>query len=85
MIVEERIETGIELPEIGYAPLEYELIRDERSGSWGLRCTMPGTVEHAVAEDITTDRREARRILLLMAEGTVTPITFFDVLYDLLP
>ena len=85
MTVEERIENGVELPEIGYSPLEYELIKDERSGSWGLRCTMRATGESAAAEDVTTDRGEARRILLLMAEGTVTPVSFFEVLYDLMP
>ena len=85
MIVEERIENSVKLPETGYATLEYDLLKAENGLSWGLRCRMPMTGEEACAEDVTTDGNEARRIFLLMANGTVTPVTFFDVIYDLLP
>ena len=72
------------LPITGNATGRYTLER-RRDGAWGISVTILETGERAFAEDVTRDGDLAARIWRLMTEGRVTPVAFFDVLYDQLP
>ena len=81
----ERITATEEIPEYGYTILEYELLEPEGASGWGLRCRMPVSGEEVMAADVAENREDALRIMRCMAAGTVTPVSFYDILYDLLP
>ena len=85
MKIVDRITIGVELPGHGYTFLRYELIAPGKGKGWGLCCTLDSTGETAAAIDVTNDQAEAKRLLRMMSEGTVTPVSFYDILYDLLP
>jgi len=85
MKIVDRIKVEIELPGHGYTVLKYELIASEEGERWGLSCSLEATGESAAAEDVRSVRSEAEDIMKRMAAGTVTPVSFYDILYDLLP
>ena len=85
MKIVDRVIAEVELPEHGYTFLEYELIAPEEEKGWGISCYLAASGERATAEDVTSVRSEAERIIRIMAVGTVTPVSFYDILYDMLP
>ncbi len=85
MKIVQQLKREIKLPEIGYSMLEYELLQPEDETGWGLRCRIAALGEEVTVAGVAVSRLDAERYLTLLADGLVTPITFLDVLYDLLP
>lgn len=59
---------------------------DDSIHSYGLRVTVKNRdeEEYAYAPDIARTRKEAQRIFRTLADGLVTPCTFFEILDELL-
>ena len=74
---------SFQAPSVGRVTVLYRLLYDGEE--WGLRCEIPETGEIAQAERVTPDRMFAENLMEKLASGEVTPVTFFDILYDLMP
>lgn len=58
--------------------------RDSYSVCVSMLNTATGETEESCIPDVTSIKEEASRIFRLISEGTVTPMTLNDVVYDLI-
>ncbi len=58
--------------------------RESYSVGVSLHDTVRGTRESELVRDVTSLRDEALRIFSAVSDGLVTPMTLYDVIYDLI-
>ena len=82
--IAEKVTTWLQLPEYGYTALEYELSAPGAGRGWGIRCRIPASGEEAFVPDVTSDAEKAALLFRMIVRGGVTPVTLYDVLYDMI-